>query len=267
MVALVVRLVIITLLVYAGVYLWYGRVEDRLQEQVPAQTKTPPAAALPQPQSEAAPEGEEETPAANDYQVILTRNIFKAALESGDQAAGDESQTQLDDLAETKLHLALLGTVTGAKDDARAIIRDEKNQLEDLYQVGSEIQGAIITRISRGKVVLQVNGRDEVLNIKDPQEDGQRSERAGKPATAAPAMAAPSAAPDRAVERQAPEAMPRRRISFRGANPPPVAAPNEDKPPDSEPEPSVDAQPVPDDESAPPQARETENDADQQPTK
>ena len=133
MVALVVRLVIITLLVYAGVYLWYGRVEDRLQEQVPAQTKTPPAAALPQPQSEAAPEGEEETPAANDYQVILTRNIFKAALESGDQAAGDESQAQLDDLAETKLHLALLGTVTGAKDDARAIIRDEKNQLEDLY--------------------------------------------------------------------------------------------------------------------------------------
>ena len=69
--------------------------------------------------------------------------------------------------------LVLLGTVTGDKGVARAIIRDEKTKLEDLYQVGSEVQGAAISRISRGKVVLQVNGREEVLAIKDPENGDQ----------------------------------------------------------------------------------------------
>jgi len=252
--AIVVRLGIITLLVCAGVYLWYGGVEDRLQERVVAENK--PSAPVPPPPPD------EPASAGDDYQVILTRNIFKATLDSGDQATGDESQAAVDDLAETKLHLSLLGTVTGAKDDARAIIRDEKNQLEDLYQVGSEIQGAVVVRISRGKVVLQVNGREEVLNIKDPQEDGQRREQPVNPA-AAPAMVAPSAAPNREMEKPAPEALPRRRISFRSASPPPVV-PDEDNLAAGAADPRVDAQPVPDDETASPQ-REAENETEPQP--
>ena len=59
----------------------------------------------------------------------------------------------IDQLAQTQLSLSLLGTVTGSKEDARAIVRDEKNKLEDIYRIGSEIQGAIIQRITRGKVV------------------------------------------------------------------------------------------------------------------
>ena len=110
--------------------------------------------------------------AEDDYRIILTRNIFKAVLEASDQT-GESSQADLDDLAETKLHLVLLGTVTGGKDDARAIIRDEKTKLEDLYQAGSELQGAVISRISRGKVVLQLNGREEILTIKDPENENQ----------------------------------------------------------------------------------------------
>ena len=37
----------------------------------------------------------------------------------------------------------------------------------------SELQGAIISRISRGKVVLQLNGREEILTIKDPENENQ----------------------------------------------------------------------------------------------
>jgi type II secretory pathway component PulC len=264
-IAIVVRLVVITLLVCAGVFLWYGGLEKHLQEKAPVDHKAPVAAP-----SQPATEETSTAPAAADYQVILTRNIFKASLDGDGSGAGAESQGALDDLSETKLHLALLGTVTGSKDDARAIIRDEKSQLEDLYMVGSEIQGAIIARISRGKVVLQVNGREEVLNIKDPQADGARQDRPqqDRPAKAAElgVEVAPSPPPpDKTVEQQAPEAVPRRRISFRSSNPPPPSVSGEEK---TEPEPTnirADAPPVADDENIPQQTGEAEHGGEAQP--
>lgn len=159
------RLAIIALLVFAGVSLWYGRVEKRLQ------TKNPIAkneAAIPPVQKAA----ESET-VKTDYQIILTRNIFKAALEGDGQPSGEQQPAEAEDLAETKMQLVLLGTVAGSKEDARAVIRNEKTKVEDIYHVGSELYGgASITRIGRGKVVLQVNGREEVLNIKETESRG-----------------------------------------------------------------------------------------------
>ncbi len=128
----------------------------------------------------------------------------------------------MEDLAETKLRLVLLGTVTGDKGDSRAIIRDEKTKLEDLYQVGSEVQGAVISRISRGKVVLQVNGREEVLAIKDPENGDQDQGGAARMETKMPSMA-PNA-PSKEIENKVPEAQPRRRISFRDPGSAPPAA-------------------------------------------
>lgn len=266
MIAIVVRLVVITLLVCAGVYWWYGGLEKHLQEKAPVESRAQVAAP-----SQPATEEEATTPADVDYQVILTRNIFKALLDGDGSGAGAESQAAIDDLSETKLHLALLGTVTGSKDDARAIIRDEKSQLEDLYMVGSEIQGATIARISRGKVVLQVNGREEVLNIKDPQEEGARQDRPrqDRPAKAAElgVEAGPRASgPGKTVEQQAPEAVPRRRISFRSANPAPPSPSVEEKTmPEAEPNPRAEASPVADDEPLPPQTGEAEHAGEAQP--
>jgi hypothetical protein len=210
---------VIALLIYIGVTLWYGRVEERLQSQKPAGQRERVATPV---------QGEEQpAPAKEDYRIILTRNIFKAALESGDQS-GESSQADLDSLAETKLHLTLLGTVTGGKDDARAIIRDEKSKLENLYQVGSEVEGAVIGRISRGKVVLQVNGREEVLAIKDPENEDQGQGAA--PGAEAKAAGKAPGGPAREVENKVPEAQPRRRISFRNAGSPPPSAENQAAP-------------------------------------
>jgi general secretion pathway protein C len=238
----VLRLAVIALLVYAGVTFWYGRVEEQLQGQQPAEKK----------EAVAPPAQEEGKPASveADYRIILTRNIFQAGQEAG---AGGQSQANVDDLAETKLHLALLGTVTGGKDDARAIIRDEKTKLEDLYQAGSEVQGAVIGRISRGKVVLLVNGREEVLTIKDPESSDQGRSAAPR-AEGRPTERALGAqeAPAREIGNKVPEAQPRRRISFRNAGPqPPVAeeparsAPAEGQPPEPAGVPDDEA-PVPD---------------------
>jgi type II secretory pathway component PulC len=204
---------VIALLVYAGVVLWYGRVEERLQTQQPAETQEKAAAQV--------QVNEESEPVANDYQVIVARNIFQAGLESGGPA-GDSGQTDPDDLAETRLFLTLLGTVTGSKDDARAIIRDDKTKLEDLYQVGSQIQGAVINRITRGKVVLQVSGREEVLTIKDPESPDRG--RPGSVRSEAALQGRTRVVQPQQVENKVPETMPRRRISFRNSMAPQPAA-------------------------------------------
>jgi type II secretory pathway component PulC len=245
-ISIALRLAVIALLVYAGVTLWYGRVEERLQGKMPAEQQE--AVSVP------AQEVEQTAPAEDDYRVILTRNIFKAVLAPGDQPGGS-SPTDVDDLAETKLQLVLLGTVTGDKDDARAIIRDETTKLEDLYQVGSEVQGAVIGRITRGKVVLQINGREEVLTIKDPESDDQGQDAAPRMATRA-VDSAPSS-PGADIENKVPEALPRRRISFRNTGSPPEAEnPPAPTPAEGQAEMAEPPQPLPDDEAPLPEAGE-----------
>ena len=208
------RLAIIALLIYVGVTLWYGRTGKNLQTMVPVEKEEP---AAPQKSKKSKPAPSEK----NDYKVILTRNIFKAILEPKGKPT-DSEQADLDSLEETSMQLALLGTVSGSREDARAIIREEKSKKEDIYQVGSELQGAILTRIERGKVVLQVNGREEVLNIKDPESGGpQGAASGGEPVVPQGDGESPIANPmpvvqqDETPDRRVPEALPRRRINFR----------------------------------------------------
>lgn len=243
MISIALRLAVIAFLVYAGVTFWYGRMEERLQGQGP-----PPAA---QQENGAPPvrEGEEPTPAAADHGIIVTRNIFQAGSASADRR-GAFFQTEEEGLEETTLHLALLGTVTGSADDARAIIRDEKTKLEDLYRTGSEIQGARINRISRGKVVLLVSGREEVLIIKDPAGDDQG--RGAEPRVDARRTEMAPESPAGAIENKVPEAQPRRRISFRNT-PAPLPAAEQPAPPvpeEAQPE-APDGQPPAPDEGVP----------------
>lgn len=214
----VIRLVVITALVYAGVQLWYGGVEKHLQEEVPSaevEQQVPLTTADEEPAAAIA--------ADDDVQAILDRNIF-LATRTGEAAADNETaESNMEHLTQTQLSLSLLGTVTGDQDDARAIIRDDTTKLEDLYQVGSEIQGARINRITRGKVVLLVHGREEVLSILD--RDGEGGGLARKGVKQLPAA---MDAPDEGVGQQTPKALPRRRISFRSAAPgPPLVAPPE----------------------------------------
>lgn len=199
------KLIFIAILVFAGVSLWYGRFEERLQGNNSVMKNE---AATPSLQKTAESESES---VKTDYQIILARNIFKATLESGGRASGEQSPADSEELTETKMQLVLLGTVSGSKEDARAIIRNEKTKIEDIYQVGSELQGSIISKIGRGQVVLQVNGREEVLNIKE-------SEVAhGPPQAASPA--AEFSQPEGARTRPTEVVVPQRRISFRNPTP------------------------------------------------
>ena len=99
-----------------------------------------------------------------DFSVIVKRNLFAADK----IASKDDKQTDpLSNLQKSSLDVVLMGTVSGREEEERAIIYDKKEKKQDLYQVGDYIQQAIIKQIMRGKVILNFNGRDEMLDISE----------------------------------------------------------------------------------------------------
>ena len=203
---ILIRLLAITVLVYAAVQIWYGKMEKDLQKQESATRVV---------QTQPVGKGQRESQAgsspAEEIRAIMGRNIFQLSLEENGRGNVPSATADIDTLEKTKLSLSLLGTVSGDRDDARAIIRDDKTRLEDLYRVGSTIQGATISRITRGKVVLLVNGQEEALVIKDRDEaPGAGPVRRRTPVT----LNTKTEETVRAI----PKAVPRRRFSFRSSS-------------------------------------------------
>lgn len=154
-----VKLLLISVLVFAGVKIWYGRLEERLQ--VPAAATQDTAATQAVARTEIARQ-------PNDFTIIVDRNIFQAVITKVETEVAESVQ----EVAPTKLQLSLMGTISGTERAARAIIADDKKKQQDIYQVGDSVQGALIKNIERGRVVLQVNGADEELLLKDREGGG-----------------------------------------------------------------------------------------------
>ncbi len=99
-----------------------------------------------------------------DFSVITRRNLF-ASLKGTDAKAQKADSTL--PVALSSMDVVLMGTVSGVGDGERAVIYDKKDKKQDLFQVGDYIQQAIIKQIMRGKVILNLNGRDEMLDISE----------------------------------------------------------------------------------------------------
>ena len=215
MVRVAVKLVILFVLVYAGVSLWYGRLEKRLFI---------PPAVIPQKVAEETPV---DTPVqdlqkSGDYQIIVARNIFEAVLEQEKVKPKDEEPAPVveKEPEETTLQLVLHGTVSGSDRDARAIIVDQKQRKQEMYEVGDAIQGAFIKSIERGKVILEVKGKKQLLVIKEPEGGGGGGGVGGRtdgsvsrPRSANPTGRASNASLSRDTGPSPPRAVPHRRIS------------------------------------------------------
>lgn len=219
MIRRVLVLVLLSILVWAGVEFWYGRLKRQLapdspsaEHAVPApetdarqQQVTPDARAVPQ----AVPVPGEQ---GDDYGIIVQRNIFGAVLEQ-EALAKEEEKVEKPKAEKSTLKLTLLGTVSGNERDARAIIMDEKNRKQDIYQIGDAVQGALIESIERGKVILDVDGRRQFLVLKERSASGGGGavQADGQPVLAQPIQAQPV----EEVSRPVPSVKPHRRISFR----------------------------------------------------
>lgn len=110
------------------------------------------------------------------YRPILERNLFKTKKDAvAKPAAIDHEQ-----LKKTDLNLKLWGTVSGNTQKAYAVIEDIKKRQQNLYRVGDAIQHATVRAILREKVVLRVDGKDEILQMEDIS-TGKTAGRSARP--------------------------------------------------------------------------------------
>ena len=149
----ITNLLLLSVAAYLGVdtfYQWAGARLEVVSPSVDAAKK----AALPSKQP---------VQPLENYQAIHQRNLFK--LTEVIQEAPKPVKVEIEALKETELKLKLWGTVTGSGAKAYAVIEDTKERRQQLYHVEDAIQNAIVKEIHREKVVLNVGGSLEVLQM------------------------------------------------------------------------------------------------------
>lgn len=97
----------------------------------------------------------------SEYAVISRRNLF------GTQEPSDRQRisSDIEKLRQTRLKLKLRGTISGTEDTACAVIEDASGKGQFLVKVGDAVQDAVVVMILKGKIVLQVGGREELLEM------------------------------------------------------------------------------------------------------
>ena len=101
-----------------------------------------------------------------DYRIILQRNLFgSSAKNSATKTVEAIPETTAKNLEE--LGIVLMGTVSGSDNNNRAIILTSQTRDQALYSKGEVVEGALIKDIQRGKLVLSIDGQDEVLDMSE----------------------------------------------------------------------------------------------------
>lgn len=155
----------LTVTVYFGVDMGYDFLKLKINKPFPVHLSPQPPAPLQDPSPQA----------FGHYQPILTRNLFNSKTIEMIKKP-EPKEVDLETLKKTQLQLKLWGTVASAGDESYAVIEVEKDRQQNLYRVGETVAGASVKRILREKVVLNVGGKDEVLEMQKP----------GKPSTPSP---------------------------------------------------------------------------------
>jgi len=111
----------------------------------------------------------ERTPDASvhDYSVIVEKDIFgsSASLEANklmqvDNTAGTTSS------GEEELGIALLGTVAGSPEISRAIVKDLKTNVLNIYKTGDTIVSASLESIEKDGIVLLHEGQRKKIDLR-----------------------------------------------------------------------------------------------------
>ena len=161
------NLVALSVIVFTGVDIFYRIVRSELRQ---VDTKEIAMRQIQDVESH-------KTSSWSDYRVITDRNLFGSIVRS----SGDVKLEDIESIEPTSLKIALLGTTTGNHKNAFAVIEEIDRKKQDLYKAGDSIQGAVVKKVLRGKVILRVNNKDEMLIMKKPHssqtENGEQSSR------------------------------------------------------------------------------------------
>lgn len=141
----------------------------------------------------------------SDYSIISQRNLFASLVEESPVEAATEKDP-FAGIEATELELVLMGTVTGQEGGDRAIILKKRDNKQEIFYQGDVIEGALIKTIDRGRIILEYQGNDEVLDMSE-------ASSIRKSQVAAEVRAAPPPAPmQRRVIQGSTAQQPRRRI-------------------------------------------------------
>ncbi len=99
------------------------------------------------------------------YKTVGRRDLFKT--EKIDKLKNNQPEKQVSASAKkiqvTELELELKGTITGTGSDPFAVIKKKKEKKGMLYATGDIVDRAVIKAIFRERVILLVDGREEIL--------------------------------------------------------------------------------------------------------
>ena len=109
-------------------------------------------------------------PSPDNYRAIVERNLFHTTEKTDEKTRSKPVPTE--SLKPTKLLVKLWGTVTSGADASYAIIEDQKKKDQNLYRIGDTIQNATVKDILREKVVLNVEGKNEILHLEKLESRG-----------------------------------------------------------------------------------------------
>ena len=162
------NLIALSVVIYIGVDLFYRIILSQIQ-----QTDTQKIFMQRVPEVKT-----KKSPPLRDYQVINGRNLFGSV----EKVAENIKPEAIETLEPTSLKIALLGTVAGNEQNAVAVIEEKKLRKQGLYRVGDSVEGAMIKMILRGKVVLRVGDKDEILTMEeDVSKTGNGRSQTGTP--------------------------------------------------------------------------------------
>ena len=98
---------------------------------------------------------------SEDYNKIVERNPFGTSGKSTSTADFTGTRHSVSE----ELGLALSGTVSGSPEVARAVIKDLKTGVLDIYKIDQTVSGARIESIENNAVVLVCDGQRKVLKL------------------------------------------------------------------------------------------------------
>ena len=168
-----INIILVTLIVFFSVELFYQIVSAKLLSASLAGNS-----AIPEPilnsHNNKNPRQKTKNKRILAYKSITDRDLFKTK-ENAVKSDSQLNDADLEKLKQTSMKLKLFGTVTGVTDNAYAVIEETKKHKQGLYRAGDTIQKAQIKLILRKKVVLSVNGKDEILLMDENKNKKKRS--------------------------------------------------------------------------------------------
>ena len=166
------NLIALFIAVYIGVDIFYRVMDAQLLT-----VKSPESAA-----ATFSTRTKEKQPPPAHYDKIARRGLLGGPNLGREEKAEEMGAEQIAALKPTSLNIVLLGTVSGPQRIAFAVMEEKGKKKQGLYQTGDMVQGALIKKVLRGKVIIEVKGKDEILEMEQakPGKRGSRGAGAGR---------------------------------------------------------------------------------------